>query len=434
MLPHVAIVGRPNVGKSTLFNRIIGQRISITDNQPGVTRDRLYQKASWMLKDFYLIDTGGIEISNAPFLEEIKAQVEIAIEEADVIIFLADVRSGLSDDDVYVSKMLHKTKKPVVCAVNKVDDQKFKDDIYDFYALGFEDVIAVSASHGIGVGDLLDKVISYFPQKEYKDLENVIKFAIVGRPNVGKSSLVNALLNENRDIVSNIAGTTRDSIDSSFRYQNQDYVVIDTAGLRKKGKIYDNVEKYALLRSIGAIERADVSLLVLDGAQGIIEQDLHIGEYIEEFNKPCIIVVNKWDLVKKDTNTMKWFEEEIRGKFKYLEFAPIVFISALENKRIPTMFEAINKAYDAFHRRITTSTFNDVIQDAVLMFPPSEFNGGKLKVYYATQTGIEPPTFAFFCNEPKYLHFSYYRYLENQIRKNFDFFATPIKIEMRKRD
>ena len=434
MLPHVAIVGRPNVGKSTLFNRIIGQRISITDNQPGVTRDRLYQKASWMLKDFYLIDTGGIEISNAPFLEEIKAQVEIAIEEADVIIFLADVRSGLSDDDVYVSKMLHKTKKPVVCAVNKVDDQKFKDDIYDFYALGFEDVIAVSASHGIGVGDLLDKVISYFPQKEYKDLENVIKFAIVGRPNVGKSSLVNALLNENRDIVSNIAGTTRDSIDSSFRYQNQDYVVIDTAGLRKRGKIYDNVEKYALLRSIGAIERADVSLLVLDGAQGIIEQDLHIGEYIEEFNKPCIIVVNKWDLVKKDTNTMKWFEEEIRGKFKYLEFAPIVFISALENKRIPTMFEAINKAYDAFHRRITTSTFNDVIQDAVLMFPPSEFNGGKLKVYYATQTGIEPPTFAFFCNEPKYLHFSYYRYLENQIRKNFDFFATPIKIEMRKRD
>ena len=434
MLPHVAIVGRPNVGKSTLFNRIIGQRISITDNQPGVTRDRLYQKASWMLKDFYLIDTGGIEISNAPFLEEIKAQVEIAIEEADVIIFLADVRSGLSDDDVYVSKMLHKTKKPVVCAVNKVDDQKFKDDIYDFYALGFEDVIAVSASHGIGVGDLLDKVISYFPQKEYKDLENVIKFAIVGRPNVGKSSLVNALLNENRDIVSNIAGTTRDSIDSSFRYQNQDYVVIDTAGLPKRGKIYDNVEKYALLRSIGAIERADVSLLVLDGAQGIIEQDLHIGEYIEEFNKPCIIVVNKWDLVDKDTNTMKWFEEEIRGKFKYLEFAPIVFISALENKRIPTMFEAINKAYDAFHRRITTSTFNDVIQDAVLMFPPSEFNGGKLKVYYATQTGIEPPTFAFFCNEPKYLHFSYYRYLENQIRKNFDFFATPIKIEMRKRD
>ncbi|MBQ9448475.1 MAG: ribosome biogenesis GTPase Der [Acholeplasmatales bacterium] len=434
MLPHVAIVGRPNVGKSTLFNRIIGQRISITDDQPGVTRDRLYQKASWMLKDFYMIDTGGIEISDAPFLEEIKAQVEIAIEEADVIIFLADVRSGLSEDDVYVARMLQKTKKPVVCAVNKVDDQKFKDDIYDFYALGFNDVIPVSAAHGIGVGDLLDKVISYFPQKEYKDLENVIKFAIVGRPNVGKSSLVNALLNENRDIVSNIAGTTRDSIDSSFRYQNQDYVVIDTAGLRKRGKIYDNVEKYALLRSVGAIERADVSVLVIDGAQGIIEQDLHIGEYIEEFNKPCIIVVNKWDLVKKDTNTMKWFEEEIRGKFKYLEFAPIVFISALENKRIPTMFDAINKAYEAFHRRITTSTFNDVIQDSVLMFPPSEFNGGKLKIYYATQTGIEPPTFAFFCNEPKYLHFSYYRYLENQIRKNFDFFATPIKIEMRKRD
>lgn len=434
MLPHVAIVGRPNVGKSTLFNRIIGQRISITDDQPGVTRDRLYQKASWMLKDFYLIDTGGIEISDAPFLEEIKAQVEIAIEEADVIIFLADVRSGLSDDDIYIGKMLHKTKKPVVVAINKVDDQKFKDDIYDFYALGFDDIIPVSASHGIGVGDLLDKVIGYFPKKEYKDIDDVIKFAIVGRPNVGKSSLVNTLLNENRDIVSNVAGTTRDSIDSNFKYNGKNYTVIDTAGLRKRGKIYDNVEKYALLRSVGAIERADVSLLVLDGSVGIIEQDLHIGEYIEQFNKPCIIVVNKWDLVKKDSKTMKEFEEDIRSKFKYLVFAPIVFISALENKRIPTMFDAINKAYDAYHRRITTSTFNDVMQDAVLMFPPSDFNGGKLKIYYATQTGTTPPTFSFFCNEPKFLHFSYYRYLENQIRKNFDFFATPIKIEMRKRD
>ena len=304
MLPHVAIVGRPNVGKSTLFNRIIGQRLSITDDQPGVTRDRLYQKASWMLKDFYMIDTGGIELSDAPFLEEIKAQVEIAIEEADVIIFLADVRSGLSDDDVYISKMLHKTNKPVVLAINKVDDQKFRDYIYDFYALGFDDLIPVSASHGIGVGDLLDKVISYFPKKEYKDLEDVIKFAIVGRPNVGKSSLVNCLLNENRDIVSDISGTTRDSIDSSFKYNGQNYVVIDTAGLRKRGKIYDNVEKYALLRSVGAIERSDVSLLVLDGSVGIIEQDLHIGQYIEEFNKPCIIVVNKWDLVQKDSKTI----------------------------------------------------------------------------------------------------------------------------------
>ena len=434
MLPKVAIVGRPNVGKSTLFNRIIKERLSITDDQPGVTRDRIYQKASWMTKDFFLIDTGGIELGDAPFLEEIKAQAEIAMDEADVIVFVVDARTGLTDDDTYIERLLHKTKKPVIVAANKIDDQKYKDNVYDFYSLGFDDVIALSSSHGIGLGDLLDKIISYFPKDQNFKEEDGIKFAIIGRPNVGKSSLVNAILNENRDIVSNISGTTRDAIDSKFRYNGKDYVAIDTAGLKKRGKIYDNVEKYAVLRSIKAVERADVVLLVLDASTGIIEQDLHIGSYVEEYNKPCIIVVNKWDLIEKDSKTMKKWEDDIRAYFKYLDFAPITFISALENKRINTIYDAIDEAYEATFRKISTSVINDIITDSYLMFPPSEFNGGKIKIYYATQTGVNPPSFAFYVNDPKFLHFSYYRYLENQMRKNFDFFATPIKLEFRKRD
>ena len=434
MLPKVAIVGRPNVGKSTLFNRIIKERLSITDDQPGVTRDRIYQKASWMTKDFFLIDTGGIELGDAPFLEEIKAQAEIAMEEADVIVFVVDARTGLTDDDTYIERLLHKTKKPVIVAANKIDDQKYKDNVYDFYSLGFDDVIALSSSHGIGLGDLLDKIISYFPKDQAFKEEEGIKFAIIGRPNVGKSSLVNAILNENRDIVSNISGTTRDAIDSKFRYNGKDYVAIDTAGLKKRGKIYDNVEKYAVLRSIKAVERADVVLLVLDASTGIIEQDLHIGSYVEEYNKPCIIVVNKWDLIEKDSKTMKKWEDDIRAYFKYLDFAPITFISALENKRIHTIYDAIDEAYEATFRKLSTSVINDIITDSYLMFPPSEFNGGKIKIYYATQTGVNPPSFAFYVNDPKFLHFSYYRYLENQMRKNFDFFATPIKLEFRKRD
>ena len=434
MLPKVAIVGRPNVGKSTLFNRIIKERLSITDDQPGVTRDRIYQKASWMLKDFFLIDTGGIELGDAPFLEEIKAQAEIAMDEADVIIFVVDARSGLTDDDIYIQRLLHKTKKPVIVAANKIDDQKFKDNVYDFYSLGFEDVIALSSSHGIGLGDLLDKVISYFKTDTDQKEDEGIKFAIIGRPNVGKSSLVNAILNENRDIVSDISGTTRDAIDSKFRYNGKDYIAIDTAGLKKRGRIYDNIDKYAALRSLKAIERADVVLLLIDASVGIIEQDLHIGGYVTEYNKPCIIVVNKWDLIEKDSKTMKKWEDDIRAYFKYLDYAPITFISALENKRIHTIYDAIDEAYEATYRKISTSVLNDVITDSYLMFPPSEFNGGKIKIYYATQTGVNPPSFAFYVNEPRYLHFSYYRYLENQLRKNFDFFATPIKLEFRKRD
>ena len=434
MLPKVAIVGRPNVGKSTLFNRIIGTRLSITDDQPGVTRDRIYSKASWLSKEFFLIDTGGIELGDAPFLTEIKAQAEIAMDEADVIVFVVDCRSGVTDDDMYIAKILYKTKKPVILAVNKVDDQKFRENIYEFYSLGFGDPIPISSSHGIGTGNLLDVIINDLPKKNQEENDDAIKFAIIGRPNVGKSSLTNALLNENRDIVSPIEGTTRDSIDSRFTAYGKEYVVIDTAGLKKRGKIYENVEKYSSIRSIDSIERADVVLLMLDASTGILDQDTHVGQYIEEFNKPCIIVVNKWDLIDKDSKTMQRWTDDIRGTFKYLDYAPIVFLSALENKRVHTLFPEIDKAHDAYYKRMSTSVLNDVISEAVLMFPPSEFNGGILKVYYASQVGVEPPTFAIFVNEPKYLHFSYYRYLENQLRKNFDFFATPIKLEFRKRD
>ena len=434
MLPKVAIVGRPNVGKSTLFNRIIGERLSITDDQPGVTRDRIYAKSSWLNKEFSIIDTGGIELGDAPFLTEIKAQAEIAMEEADVIVFVVDCRSGLTDDDNYIAKLLYKTNKPVLLAVNKVDDQKFKDNIYEFYSLGFGDPIPVSSSHGIGTGNLLDAIIEHFPTRIDTVKDESIKFCLIGRPNVGKSSLANTLLNDNRVIVSPISGTTRDTIDTRFKSNGKEYVVVDTAGLRKRGKIYENVEKYSVIRSVDAIGRSDVVVLVLDASTGMIEQDLHVGQYVQEYKKPCIIVVNKWDLVEKDSKTMQKWTDDIRANYKFLDFAPIVFLSAKENKRVHTLFPAIEQAYNAYHRRIQTSVLNDVINDATAMFPPSEFNGGKIKFYYVSQVGTEPPTFALFVNEPKYLHFSYQRYLENQIRKNFDFFATPIKLEFRKRD
>ena len=392
MLPKVAIVGRPNVGKSTLFNRIIGERLSITDDQPGVTRDRIYSKASWLSKEFFVIDTGGIEISDAPFQTEIKAQAEIAMEEADVIVFVVDCRSGVTDDDTFIAKLLYKTKKPVLLAVNKVDDQKFKENVYEFYSLGFGDPIPLSSSHGIGVGNLLDSVINHFPIEKVEDNDDAIKFCLIGRPNVGKSSLTNTLLNDNRVIVSDIAGTTRDTIDTRFKANGREYVVIDTAGLRKRGKIYENVEKYSVIRSVDAIGRSDVVLLVLDASTGMIDQDMHVGQYIEEYNKPCIIVVNKWDLIEKNSKTMQEWTDDIRSNFKYLSHAPIVFLSAKENKRVHTLFPSIIEAYEAYHRRIQTSTLNDVIADAVAMFPPSEFNGGKIRIYYTSQVGVEPPT------------------------------------------
>lgn len=434
MLGKVAIVGRPNVGKSTLFNRIIGQRLSITDDQPGITRDRIYYKASWLSKEFMMIDTGGIELSDEPFMTEIKAQAEIAMDEADCIIMVVDCRSGVTDEDIYVAKLLYKTNKPVILAVNKVDDQKYLDNLYEFYSLGLGDPIAVSCNQGIGIGDLLDKVIENVEDKKDDRIEGEIRFSLIGRPNVGKSSLTNTLLNDSRVIVSPIAGTTRDAIDTKFTAYGRDYVVIDTAGLRKRGKIYENAEKYSVIRTVDAISRSDVVLLVLDAESGFIEQDKHVGEYAFEYNRPCIIVVNKWDTVSKDNKTMDEWTKKVRENFKYLDYAPIVFLSALENKRVHTLFPQIEKAYDSYKKRVSTSVLNDVFADAIAMFPPAEWNNGKPKLYYISQVGVEPPTFAIFCNDPNFVHFSYMRYLENQLRKNFDFFGTPIKLVLRKRD
>ena len=434
MLSKVAIVGRPNTGKSTLFNRIIGQRLSITDDTPGVTRDRIYAKSEWLGHEFSLIDTGGIEIKDAPFRSEIQAQAEIAMEEADVIIMCCDGRSGVTDDDTYVAKLLYKTNKPVILAVNKIDDSKYIDNTYEFYSLGLGDPIIVAALHGVGVGDLLDKVCEVLPQKKDKIYDNSIPFCLVGRPNVGKSSLVNALLNNDRVIVSDIAGTTTDAIDTPFKAYDKDYVVIDTAGLRKRGKIYENLEKYMVLRTIDAIERSSVVLLVLDASEGFIDQDKHVAQYIDEYNRPCIIVVNKWDTVEKDSNAMAEWTKKIRAEFKFLDYAPIVFLSALEKTRVQTLFEPINQAFETYHKRVSTSILNNVFTDALAMFPASEFHGGKAKFYYISQVGVEPPTFAIFLNEPNYVHFSYLRYIENQLRKNFNFYGTPIKLELRKRD
>ena len=435
MKKTVAIVGRPNVGKSSLFNRIAGARIAITDDKPGVTRDRLYSKAEWLGQTFNLIDTGGIDLGDAPFLEEIKAQAEIAIDEAQVIIMVADIQNGVTDTDEYIARMLQKTKKKVVLAVNKVDDIKFMDSIYDFYTLGLGDPIAISSIHGQGVGDLLDEVIKGMPiqnEKEYE--EDVIKFSVIGRPNVGKSSLVNAILGEDRVIVSNIEGTTTDSIDTPFTRDKKKYVVIDTAGIRKRGKIYENTDKYALLRAIDAIDRSDIVLLVLDASRGILEQDKHVASYLMDANKACILVVNKWDLVDKDSKEMQRQIENIKKEYKFLSYAQIAFTSAKEERRIHTLFPLIEKAAESYTKRIQTSTLNEVIQDATMQFLASEWNGGILKIYYANQVAIKPPAFAISCNSPEYVHFSYDRYLENQIRKNFDFTGSPIKLLYRKRD
>ena len=435
MLPKVAIVGRANVGKSTLFNRIIGEKLSITDDQPGVTRDRIYAKGTWIGVDFDLIDTGGIELSDAPFLVEIKAQAQIAIEEADVIVFVTDCRNGITSEDMAVAKMLYSSKKPVILAVNKVDDQKFVDMLYEFYALGLGDPIPVSSAHGIGVGDLLDKIVEALPEKKEEEYsEETIRFSLIGRPNVGKSSLVNAILGTERVIVSDIAGTTRDSIDTPFTRDKKDYVVIDTAGIRKRGKIYENAEKYSILRALSAIERSSVVLLVINAEEGIQEQDKHVGGYIKDNGKACCIVVNKWDALTKDEYTMKKWTDEIREHFKYLSFAPICFVSAKDNKRIHTIFPELEKAFFNFQKRLPTSVLNDVVMDSVAMNPPSQFNNGVAKFYYATQVSIEPPTFVIFVNDENYVHFSYARYLENRLRTVFDFEGTPIKIIFRRRD
>ncbi len=433
--PIVAVVGRPNVGKSTLFNRIAGERISIVEDTPGVTRDRIYAHAEWLGKHFSMIDTGGIEISDQPLLTQIRQQAEVAIDEADVIIFVADVENGVTDADEQVARILYRSNKPVVLAVNKVDNPERRSDIYDYYSLGLGEPYAVSSVHGIGMGDLLDAVIKEFPDNDANDEDDSIHFSFIGRPNVGKSSLVNAILGENRVIVSNVAGTTRDAINTQFETADgQKFTMVDTAGIRKKGKIYENTERYSLMRSMRAIDDSDVVLVVLNAEEGIRELDKHIAGYAHEAGCGVIIVVNKWDTLKeKDHRTMTDFTNLIRQEFQYLSYAPIIFVSAKTKQRLNQLPGLIEEVYQHHRQRIQSAVLNDVLMDAIAANPTPTQNGRRLRVYYGTQVATEPPTFVIFVNDPELMHFSYERYLENQIRKAFDFSGTPIHLIKRQR-
>ena len=429
----VAIVGTPNVGKSTIFNRMIGDRHAIVDDAAGITRDRLYGKCTWLGHTFSVVDTGGIEIVNRPFQEQIRAQVEIAIDEADVIVFVTDGKLGISADDRMVAKLLYKVNKPIILVVNKIDEGSHISDAQEFYALGLGEPLVVSGSHGIGIGELLDKIIKNLPEGEDEMDENKITFCMVGRPNVGKSSLTNALLNEQRVIVSDISGTTRDSIDTPFVKDGKQYVVIDTAGLKKRGKIYESIDKYSAIRALKAIERSEIVLLVLNGKEGITEQDKHVISYATDLHKAIIIVVNKYDLVEKQTNTISEMTKWIRMEYKFLDYAPICFVSAVKKQRIETIFETLNTVHQAYYTRVKTSLLNEVMQDAQMMNPSPNFNGGRVKILYASQVETAPPTIVLFVNNPDWMHFSYLRYLENRLRETFNFDGTPINILVRMR-
>lgn len=433
--PVVAIVGRPNVGKSTIFNRILGERVSIVEDEPGVTRDRIYGQAEWLSKEFSLIDTGGITLEDYPIDVEIKSQAEIAIEEADVIIMMVDIRSGITSLDENIAKLLHRSEKPIVLALNKADNPEQRERVYEFYSLGLGDPYPISGSHGLGLGDLLDTVVSHFSSESVEDYDDsIIKFSLIGRPNVGKSSLVNKILGENRVIVSDVEGTTRDAIDTPFVDDDgQEFVIIDTAGIRKSGRIYENTEKYSVLRALSAIERSDVVLCVIDAEKGIREQDSRVFSHAVEEGKSIIVLVNKWDTVEKDTNTMRDFEKDIRGRFKFLEYAPVLFVSAETGERLKRLPELINKVYESRMQRVQSSILNDVLMDALAMNPTPTVKTKRLKVFYMTQVAVGPPTFIVFVNDTELMHFSYLRFLENQLRANFDFTGTPIKIIPRKR-
>jgi len=432
--PTLAIVGRPNVGKSTIFNRIAGERISIVEDIPGVTRDRIYATSEWLGHEFSLIDTGGIDMGDEPFMTQIKEQAEIAIEEADVIILLVSGREGVTDADEYVARILYKSKKPVILAVNKVDNPEMRAEIYEFYSLGLGEPIPVSGSHGLGLGDVLDEAIKHFPENDEEENPDLIKFSLIGRPNVGKSSLINAILGEDRVIVSDIAGTTRDAIDTYFTSPDgQEFQMIDTAGMRKRGKVYESTEKYSVMRAMRAIDRSDVVLMVINADEGIREYDKRIAGFAHEAGRGMIIVVNKWDLVEKDTHTMKKFEEEIREEFAYLDYAPIIFVSAKTKQRLQKLPEMIEEVSSSQNLRIPTSVLNDVIMDAVAINPTPTDKGKRLKIFYTNQVSVKPPTFVVFVNEEELMHFSYKRFLENQIRKAFTFEGTPIHIIPRRR-
>lgn len=430
----MAIVGRPNVGKSTIFNRLAGERISIVEDIPGVTRDRIYAEAEWLNTPFNIIDTGGIEITDEPLMVQMRFQAEIAIDEADVIIFLVNGKEGITAADEEVAKILYKSNKPVVLGVNKIDNPEMRENIYEYYSLGFDEPYPISGAHGLGLGDLLDAVLEHFPEKETSaEEDDTIYFSVIGRPNVGKSSLINALLNEERVIVSEIEGTTRDATDSRLKIEDQDFVIIDTAGIRKRGKVYETTEKYSVLRALKAIERSDVAAILIDAETGIREQDKKVAGYAHEAGRAVVIVVNKWDTVDINEKSMKEFEEKVRANFQYLDYAPIVFLSAKTKKRLHTLIPAIKTASENHAKRVQTNVLNDVIMDAIAINPTPTYKGKRLKVLYATQVAVKPPAFVIFVNDPELMHFSYKRFLENKIREAFGFVGTPIKIFSRKR-
>ncbi|HLS06675.1 MAG TPA: ribosome biogenesis GTPase Der [Bacillota bacterium] len=431
----VAIVGRPNIGKSTIFNRFVGERISIVDDEPGITRDRIYAEVDWLTNNFRLIDTGGIDLGDEPILTKVRHQAEIAIDEADVIIFMVDGKEGITAADETVAQMLYKTNKPVIVAVNKIDYPEMRDNIYSFYALGFSEVYPVSGTHGLGIGDLLDAVVHHFPDEvKTDDATDRIAFSFIGRPNVGKSSLVNAILNEERVIVSNQPGTTRDAIDTQFTKDEQEYLIIDTAGMRKRGRVYEATEKYSVLRALKAIDRSDVVCVVIDAAEGIREQDKRVAGYAHDAGRGIVIIVNKWDTQKGSHTTMDQFEKNIRTHFQFLNYAPVVFVSAQTKQRLQTILPIVTSVSENHLKRIPTSVLNDVIIDAIAVTPTPTQKGKRLKIYYATQVAVQPPSFAFFVNDPKLLHFTYNRFLENTIRQAFDFSGTPINIYTRERE
>lgn len=433
--PVVCIVGRPNVGKSTLFNKIAGRRIAITEDTPGVTRDRIYAEAEWLNKYFTLIDTGGLEPASEEVIPlNIRRQAEMAIDTADVILFVVDGLDGLTTTDREISNMLRKSGKEVLLTCNKIDTGKTSDEVFEFYELGIGNPIEISAEQGLGIGDLLDEVIKHFPEKKDTDYdEGIIKVAVIGKPNVGKSSLINNILGEERVIVTNIPGTTRDAVDTYFAYEGDRYVFIDTAGLRRKRSIYENVERYSVVRTLTAVDRADLCILVIDGTEGITEQDTKIAGYAHENGKGIIIAVNKWDIVEKETNTYRKFEKDIRTKLGFITYAPIVFISAKTGRRIDKLFEFLKVVNNNYNLRISTGVLNDIINEAVILNQPPSDKGVRLKIYYGTQVSVKPPKFLIFINNRKLMHFSYQRYIENQIRQHFGFEGVPIQFELKEK-
>ncbi len=433
MRKTVCLIGRPNTGKSSLFNRLIGERKAIIDDLPGVTRDRLYGIVNYKETSFSLIDTGGIDLEDATFNENIRMQAEIAIEEADVIVFVIDGKEAVTSNDLAVRDLLMRSQKRVIVALNKIDDKMHEDKVYDYYELGFDPIIPVSAEHKRNINLLLDEITRDFTPYMKEPKEEAIRFSIIGRPNVGKSSLVNALLGEERQIVSNVAGTTRDSNDSRFTYEHQEYLVIDTAGMRKKGKIYENVEKYSLIRSLKAMERSDVCVVVIDAEAGIIEHDKHVVSYALGLGKAIVLVVNKWDTVKNKDQAMKEWKKKIANEFQFIPFVPVIFLSALMGSRIHTLMPAIIKAYQSYTKEIKTSVLNDIIRDAVALHEPPSYKGRRLKIYFVSQTGSEPPKITFHVNSKSLVHFSYERYLENKIRESIDLEGSPIILQFKNR-